>query len=303
MGWKTAMQRSASTICLGFNHSKFFLSREFCFMSIDPTQPKEKTVSELFAETLVGEYDDDNPWDAVWALIKIETPEVFETAVEFCNSVEPLKRARGLNILAHFGCYTSMKGQSDPHIDERIAIALDHLSDESEMVVESAAWALSHMRGKRAVNGLLTLRHNANANVRHAVAAGLVGEVTPEAVDALIELMQDSDDDVRDWATFSLGQDGIDGQILDLPKIREALRSRLADTHEDTRKEAIWGLAKRKDPEGLRILLEHLDADQWLSGDEDVAKYLLNISSDTSLTNLRDKLCRLIIESEQKNST
>lgn len=269
-------------------------------MIIGPTTLKEKTVPELFVETLVGDYDDERPWDAVWALIKIGTPEVFEAAVEFCNSKEPLKRARGLNILTHFGCF--MKDHTVPYHDERIAIALKHLSDDSEMVIESAAWALSHMKGERAKNGLLTVRHNANADVRHAVAAGLGGEGSSEAVDALIELMQDSVDYVRDWATFSLGNELSKDLFVDSPKIREALRGRLSDTNEDIRSEAIWGLAIRKDKVGLQMLLQRLEADKWVSGDENTAIYLLGITGDAPISDLRDGLRRLIAESEQKNS-
>jgi len=75
--------------------------------------------------------------------------------------------------------------------------------------------------------------------------------------------MEDTDDDVRDWATFGLGV-----STGDSPQIREAFRRSLNDTFLDVRQEAIWGLARRKDPEGLLLLLEQLEAHVWAAGDE-----------------------------------
>lgn len=60
-----------------------------------------------------------------------------------------------------------------------------------------------------------------------------------------MELTQDTDEDVRDWATFGLG---VFGQ-LDSPEIREALVTRLSDTNADVRAEALAGLAARKEKE------------------------------------------------------
>lgn len=79
-----------------------------------------------------------------------------------------------------------------------------------------------------------------------AVACALIsfGD-DPQAAQALMELTQDTDEDVRDWATFGLG---VFGQ-LDSPEIREALVTRLSDTNADVRAEALAGLAARKEKE------------------------------------------------------
>jgi HEAT repeat protein len=256
----------------------------------------------LFEETLKGAFYDDAPWEAVCVLRHHGTPEtfeeVFQKAVEFSKSEEPLKRARGINILAQVGC--TMENHTGIHLDERLAIALQHLSDESGMVVEAAAWALANMRGDKAISALLTVRHSANEDVRHAVATGLLGETSPEAVEALIGLMQDVDDDVRDYATWSLASEPFSGPPVDSPKIREALRGRLNDSCEAARQEAIWGLAIRKDPGGLRMLLERLEADQWVSGDEGAAEYLLSLPHDTPISELRDGLRRILADVERK---
>lgn len=73
----------------------------------------------------------------------------------------------------------------------------------------------------------------------------------PLALEVLLTLMEDSDGDVRDWATFGVGALG-DHQ--DTPAIREALGRRLADDDEDAREEAIVGLARRQDTRVLPSL-------------------------------------------------
>lgn len=262
-------------------------------MNTDPSTPKEETVPELFAKTLSDDYDDDGAWDAVWTLRLMGTPEVYKACIQFCRSDEPLKRARGIDVLGLFGC----KMSSPPHFEERIDIILEYLSDESERVVESAAWSLSHMKGKKAVEGLLTLKHNPNKNIRQAVAAGLIGETAHTVIETLIELMQDIDDDVRDWATWSLGSEPVDNTPpLDTPIIREALRGRLTDTSEDVRLEAIWGLAIRKDEEGIQILLDRLEANKWVSGDQSAAEYLLDYPQDTPVARISEGLRRILAE-------
>lgn len=254
-----------------------------------------KSVSELFEEILKGDFYDDTPWEAISFLRHsgtIETFEkVFQRALEFINSDEPLKRARGINVLAQLGC--TSENPSGIHPEKRLEIALNHLTDPSEMVVEASAWALANMRGEKAIKALLTMRHSSNADVRHAIALGLLGETSPEAIETLIQLTQDVDDDVRDYATWSLGSEPVSGPLTNSPAIREALRNRLNDTCEAVHQEAIWGLAIRKDLEGMRILLDRFETDKAVMGDQEAAEYLLekeNISDLEILEGLRQLL-------------
>lgn len=64
-----------------------------------------------------------------------------------------------------------------------------------------------------------------------------------QAIDALIDLSNDKVASIRNWATFGLGS-----QIeTDNNKIRKALWSRTSDKNQDTKLEAIVGLANRND--------------------------------------------------------
>ena len=84
----------------------------------------------------------------------------------------------------------------------------------------SAIHALGHIGNPLAVPLVIANCEHENPDVRFAVACAL-GDFTadPRAAPALMALMQDVDDDVRDWATFGLGVLG----DQDSREIREAL--------------------------------------------------------------------------------
>jgi glutathione S-transferase len=60
------------------------------------------------------------------------------------------------------------------------------------------------------------------------------------------------------------------------------------------RNEAVWGLAMRKDRSGLRILLERLDSEEWIAGDEMAAAELLGLPREASVDDLRKGLPDLL---------
>jgi HEAT repeat protein len=67
--------------------------------------------------------------------------------------------------------------------------------------------------------------------------------------------MEDTDEDIRDWATFGLGSQG----NADSQEIRDAFIERLGDPFEDVRGEAMASLGKRKDQRVLPALLAALE--------------------------------------------
>jgi HEAT repeat protein len=243
---------------------------------------------ELFAETLAGDYDDDRPWDAVRVLRWRGTVEVFEAAAEHCRSDDAKARARGLDVLAQLGA-----GKPDaerPHLHDSVSLAITRLNDPDPLVVHSAAWALAHLRTPDAIAALIPMRHHEDPSVRHAVAFALMGSGSSEAVHTLLGLMEDANDEVRDWATFSLGQT----PGADSPEIRQALRLRLEDPCPAVRCEAIWGLALRKDELGLTLLLQRLESEDCVSGDEMAAQETLDVDSGTPPTELCAALRNLL---------
>ncbi len=247
-----------------------------------------RTTDDLFQASLQGDYEDEAAWDAVAALRLRGTDDVFQLAVKYAESAEPRERARGLNVLGQLGAGRPISER--PHFDDCVAIAIDHLHDSDSLVVNSAAWALAHLCDDRAISALIPMRNNPDADVRWAVANGLNGSERPDAITTIIELMDDSDDNVRDWATFALGTQC----SVNSPEILNALRKRLFDSYEMARNEAVWGLAQHKDLAGLKMLIERLSADEWMAGDEMAAAETLDVRHDTPPEELLAGLQKLL---------
>jgi hypothetical protein len=247
-----------------------------------------RTTEELFQASLQGEYENQAAWDAVAALRLRGTEEVFHLAIKYVESVEPRERARGLDVLAQLGAKRPRSER--PHVDASVSIAIEQLRDTDPLVIHSAAWVLAHLKSESSVSALIAMRNNPDADVRWAVANGLNGSDRPDAIATIIELMDDSDDNVRDWATFALGTQC----SANSPEILDALRKRLNDSYEMARNEAVWGLAQHKDPLGIKMLIERLEADEWMTGDEMAAAETLDVRHDTPPEELLAGLQKLL---------
>jgi HEAT repeat protein len=217
-----------------------------------PPEPLE----DLFAKTLSDDYDSDSSWEAVHALRTLGSREAFERAAAWCSAQESVKRARGADILAQIGKTAEHPFNSFP--EDSFSVVSGMLGRETEpLPLASAIYALGHIGDSRAVSLIVQHRSHANANVRFAVACALGSFADdPLARQALIQLMDDVDADVRDWATFGLGVLGRE----DSPEIRDALAARLNDFCDDAREEAMIGLAKRQDQRVLTPLITCLKA-------------------------------------------
>jgi HEAT repeat protein len=113
--------------------------------------------------------------------------------------------------------------------------------DQDPEVLGDALVALGHLNDDRAIPVAVSLIGHSSAKVRRGVVMALSRHDDEAAIGGLIQLSCDSDDDIREWATFGLGM-LID---TDTDGIRAALLVRLTDDHPDVRVEAIAGLARR----------------------------------------------------------
>lgn len=111
---------------------------------------------------------------------------------------------------------------------------------------------------QRAVPVLVALAGHPDAEVRRRAAGSFAGVATGVAdgpdIRALVRLSRDDDPRVRDWATFTLGFQA----EVDSPGIRAALWERTTDENADAREEGIRGLARRRDPSAVPLLVELL---------------------------------------------
>jgi HEAT repeat protein len=112
---------------------------------------------------------------------------------------------------------------------------------------------LGHLDDPRAVALIAQLLSYPNAETRFAVACALGSFPNdPLSLETLLTLMADSDRDVRDWATFGVGVLG----EADSSTVRDALMQAVNDSNEDVREEALVALGKRQDKRALaRVLM------------------------------------------------
>jgi len=216
-------------------------------------------IDQFFAETLTGDYDGELPWKAVNALRRIGTREVFDRAAAWCKSGNPMERARGAAILAQLG--KTAEHPSNKFLEESYESVSQMLQQETEIQpLSSALHALGHLSNPKAIPAIIGYREHFASDVRFSVACALGSFPNdPQAIQSLLVLTRDPDHDVRDWAVFGLGNLG----GADSAEIRDALFSRLADSDEDVREEALVGLAKRKDKRVLPALLVALNQSEF----------------------------------------
>jgi HEAT repeat protein len=229
--WITARAPVRAVICLQGD-----FSRQVCAMTPD-------YIDDLFAKTLFGDYEDDAPWHAVHELRRIGSREVFDKAAEWCRSREALVRTRGLDVVAQIGRTPEHPSNSFP--EESFSVVSKVLEDEKEVQpLDSAIAALGHLNNSSGIPLIIQYQSHPDSNVRFSVACALGSYSNdPRSAECMLLLMRDADAEVRDWATFGLGVQG----DLDSVEIRDALFTRLSDSNEDVREEAMAGLAKRRD--------------------------------------------------------
>jgi HEAT repeat protein len=208
-------------------------------------------IEALFERALVGDYEAEDAWEAVGTLRLNGNREIFEHAAAWCASDDPLKRARGADIL----CQLREKSELTFR-DESYAQLTRMLEKEQDPVVlNSIIHGLGHLNNAIATPPILRYLDHPDRMIRFAVTCAL-GSFPNEArsVEGLLKLTSDPDEEIRDWAVFGLGVLG----NADSPEIREALLRCLTDANENVREEAAVGLGKRRDKRlvpALRIML------------------------------------------------
>ncbi len=230
-----------------------------------------RTNEQLVAAALAydSEAHNDDPYSFNEALATLNfraTRSVFEDAVLLLESDDPPRRALGADILGQLG----IPERAFPK--ESLAVLLPMLETEHDVgVLQSITGSLGHIHDPDAIPHIVRLKNHPSEDVRYGVVLGLLGYRAPEAINTLIELSEDNDSDVRDWATFGLGSllgDDETGEQLDTPEIRIALLARVDDADRDTRAEALMGLAYRRDEGVVEHLVKELLSDDV--GDESV---------------------------------
>ena len=157
---------------------------------------------------------------------------------------------------------TRMNGHPE-HAHDCVAELSEMLTDVTDPAVTAhIVESLGHGWTDAACRAVLPLAGHATAVVRLAVTQALHLPDDPnlaqQTLDAMVRLSADVSDDVRDWATFTLGSQF----DVDSRDVRAALADRLDDPSEAVRAEALVGLARRHDDRALDAARAGLSNDQ-----------------------------------------
>lgn len=212
---------------------------------LDATQTQE-----LIRRALTG--DDEEAWECVMTLQTRGTREVFDACTTLLASADPDERGLAADVLGQLGL------PHRPFLTETIPLLMERLHLEFDAdALATVIVALSHLGATQAEEPIARLFGHADPDVRYAVAFALgVDHPGPESLEALLRLAHDPVDHVRDWATFSLAQCDEDSD-----EIRQTLLDRSEDGDDDTRAEAVLGLARRKDERVLVPLIMALSGE------------------------------------------
>jgi methionyl-tRNA formyltransferase len=220
----------------------------------DPALP-DRDLAELIAKAREEWTDEDDEWEPhTCALAARGSRDVLEAMVELGADPDPAARELAAHVLGQLGW-------DEDAFPQEQAAALTAMADREQdpAVVAAIAYAFGHLGDGAGQDWVLGLREHPDASVREAVAFALGGRSGDDVLAALIALSGDASVDVRDWATFALGTLAED----DSEPLRDALAARLDDPDEDTRLEAVHGLAVRGDPRAAEpardLLATHAD--------------------------------------------
>ena len=224
-------------------------------MNISPAD--EDTLREQ-TPLLLGE-DEDARYDAARVIARMGRP-VLDRALAWADDPRPRMREMACFILGQIG-ERDEQGVVVARDPEGIPVLLRLLETDPEAEVRSAAAAaLGHHAAPATVPALVRAVSDPSEDVRFDVATALGSFYWIEknedhhkgaAAAALLRLMDDEDEDVRDWATF-----GIHQGRHDTPETRARLWQALDDPNSAVRGEAAEGLALFGD----RSLIPRLDA-------------------------------------------
>ena len=201
-----------------------------------------------------------------------------DLGLEYARSEDPTDREVGPDVLAQLGW------QDQTFLEESVSALILLLQDDTNGVIAAAAIGLGHRNHLKAIPHLVALADNQDEEIRYAVVHGLLTLDDPNAIACLIQLSQDTDSDVRDWALFGLGT-----QIQrDTPEIREALFQGLSDSDDNARAEAQAGLAFRNDERVVEALIKEFER-EWIGKlSFEAAAFIADPRLRPSLLNIHD---------------
>lgn len=202
---------------------------------------RKNWTSEKIFDRLVNNKSQKTYWNNISELRKRANEDVYDQAFKLTKSESDKKKIIGIDVLAQLGF--------DPRIRQQKTINLffDLLENEqSDDVLFALFFGISHNNEnltKKQVSKLVEFKDSKNTDVRYSLVSALSGIANPKAIETLIELSEDKFSSIRNWATFGIGTLSEENN----DRIINALWKRTKDKHQETKLEAIVGLAHRKE--------------------------------------------------------
>jgi HEAT repeat protein len=249
----------------------------------------ELSVIEAFDEALRAEAagDEDRRWELISHLHVHGGRTALEVAGRWSDHHEPARRRLAADVLGQLGAAPGRTAADGPFCQDSLALLLTMVQDEPDPeVLYSIAIGFGHIGDERSLAPLIRLHAHPDPEVRYGVAFGLLRRPEVAALDTLITLSADEDARVRDWSTFGLARQ----TDADLPRLRDALAARLDDDDDDTRLEAVHGLATRGDERVIQPLLDILESPSEPSDPGLVSEALYALATATTDPRLRPYL-------------
>jgi HEAT repeat protein len=180
-------------------------------------------------------------WNNIHFLRRRPSKELFVKCIGLTKSKNPKARTIGIDILAQLG------SDPRPYLSQTLKVFFDILKIENNStVLMSLLYAIGHNNdrlSKTQIETLCSFSDSKDELIKEGLVFSLIGVEHIKAIETLIKLSSDKLSHIRDWATFGIGS------LIDKNNkyVRDALWNRVNDKHQDTKLEAILGLAKRKD--------------------------------------------------------
>ena len=229
-------------------------------------------------------------WDAVAELHGRGSPALLARVASLARSDGVRKKVLGLDIAAQLseGRAGAEGARTSFAVEATQGLLVAALADRHPAVLQAAIAGLGHRPVPGMLPSLLAFVEHPDARVRWALVHTLGDFDEPTALAAMLRLAADRDDEVRDWATFSLGT----LSEADDETIRARLWANAHDADRDVRGEAVVGLARRSDPRVIALLRERLR-------DDDCRVYELEAAQEMPRAELLEPLLALRDDAER----
>lgn len=213
---------------------------------------RENWKSEKIFERLVNNKSQKTSWNNISELRKRATEEIYDQAYKLANSEIDKNKIIGIDVLAQLGF--------DPRIGQKKTVDLYFKlleNRQSDEVLFTIFFGISHNNEnltKNQVFKLIEFKNSENTDIRYSLVSALSGIENPKAIETLIELSEDRYSSIRNWSTFGIGT--LYEKKND--RIINALWKRTKDKHQETKLEAIVGLANRNEIKVKELIIKEI---------------------------------------------